>query len=196
MFNNIDPGINPYHAGYLYQLHSSLFFLINFSDSSEFQVFTSRMENNVDPDQLASEKPADLDLQCFQNGLYPGEAGIIRNQFIIDQFSLTCWDMLHYMEHQKHDNPKQQDACLVLRSIRSSRMLALMYSDQSEAAACLSCIQIRSSRMLVLYSDQNSYKFGLLFFLFVLNISFFLPFLTFFFFLFIYFFNCFCRYAK
>ena len=28
----------------------------------------------MDPDQLASEKPADLDLQCFQNSLYPGEA--------------------------------------------------------------------------------------------------------------------------
>ena len=25
------------------------------------------VENNVDPDQLASEKPADLDLHCFQN---------------------------------------------------------------------------------------------------------------------------------
>ena len=26
-----------------------------------------RLENNVDPDQLASEKPADLDLHCFRN---------------------------------------------------------------------------------------------------------------------------------
>ena len=26
--------------------------------------------NIVDPDQLASEKPADLDLQCFQNRIY------------------------------------------------------------------------------------------------------------------------------
>ena len=25
------------------------------------------VENHVDPDQLASHKPADLDLQCFQN---------------------------------------------------------------------------------------------------------------------------------
>ena len=30
--------------------------------------FTSR----VDPDQLASQKPADLDLHCFQNRIYPG----------------------------------------------------------------------------------------------------------------------------
>ena len=27
--------------------------------------------NIVDPDQLASEKPADLDLHCFQNRIYP-----------------------------------------------------------------------------------------------------------------------------
>ena len=26
------------------------------------------------PDQLASQKPADLDLQCFQNRIYGGEA--------------------------------------------------------------------------------------------------------------------------
>ena len=32
----------------------------------------SRLENSVDPDQLASEKPADLDLHCFQNRIYLG----------------------------------------------------------------------------------------------------------------------------
>ena len=32
---------------------------------------TSRLEKSVDSDQLASEKPADLDLDCFQNRLYP-----------------------------------------------------------------------------------------------------------------------------
>ena len=26
----------------------------------------------MDPDQLASEKPADLDLHCFQTRIYPG----------------------------------------------------------------------------------------------------------------------------
>ena len=26
------------------------------------------MENSADPDQLASEKPADLDLHCFKTG--------------------------------------------------------------------------------------------------------------------------------
>ena len=29
-----------------------------------------RVENNVDPDQLASEKPADQDLHCFKNRIY------------------------------------------------------------------------------------------------------------------------------
>ena len=28
------------------------------------------MENSVDPDQLASEKPVDLDLHCFENRKY------------------------------------------------------------------------------------------------------------------------------
>ena len=35
---------------------------------------SSCFENTVDPDQLASEKPADLDSQCFQNGIYLGSA--------------------------------------------------------------------------------------------------------------------------
>ena len=30
-------------------------------------VFTKEVKNSVDPDQLASKKPADLDLHCFQN---------------------------------------------------------------------------------------------------------------------------------
>ena len=28
----------------------------------------------MDPDQLAFKKPADLDLHCFENMLYPGSA--------------------------------------------------------------------------------------------------------------------------
>ena len=28
----------------------------------------------MDPDQLASEKPADQDLHCYQNGIYAGSA--------------------------------------------------------------------------------------------------------------------------
>ena len=45
---------------------------INLQDTSNgvlacTNVFTSRMENIKDPDQLAFEKPADLDLHCFKN---------------------------------------------------------------------------------------------------------------------------------
>ena len=36
--------------------------------------FTSRMEHTVDPDQLASQKPADMDLHCFKSKTYPGLA--------------------------------------------------------------------------------------------------------------------------
>ena len=37
-------------------------------------VLTSKMENSVDPDQLAFQKPADLYLYCFQNKIYLGSA--------------------------------------------------------------------------------------------------------------------------
>ena len=37
-------------------------------------VSTSRVENSVDPDQLASQKPADLNLHCFQNRISLGTA--------------------------------------------------------------------------------------------------------------------------
>ena len=40
---------------------------IYIQDNSYKHLSTSRLENNVDPDQLASEKPADHDLHCFQN---------------------------------------------------------------------------------------------------------------------------------
>ena len=43
-----------------------LFNLIYLQDSRYKHVFT-RVENRVEHDQLASEKPADLDLHCFQN---------------------------------------------------------------------------------------------------------------------------------
>ena len=35
-------------------------------------IIPSIVENSVEPDQLASEKPADLGLDCFQNRIYPG----------------------------------------------------------------------------------------------------------------------------
>ena len=34
----------------------------------------SIVENSVDPDQLASQKPVDQDKHCFQKGIYPGLA--------------------------------------------------------------------------------------------------------------------------
>ena len=37
--------------------------------------YTSKIENIVDPDQLALEKLVDLDLHCFQNRINPGSAG-------------------------------------------------------------------------------------------------------------------------
>ena len=37
------------------------------SCSSYKPVFTSKYEDSVDPDQLASLKPADLDQHCFQD---------------------------------------------------------------------------------------------------------------------------------
>ena len=33
------------------------------------------MEKSADPDQLASEKPADQDLHCFLKRIYPGSPG-------------------------------------------------------------------------------------------------------------------------
>ena len=59
--------LNPYHADCFNVLHSSP---IDLQEYSYYQLFTSRAENSVDPDQLASQKPADLDLHCFKNVVY------------------------------------------------------------------------------------------------------------------------------
>ena len=53
---------------------SPQFFTFNLQDSSYKHLFTRRAENSVDPDQLASEKPADLDPHFFQNRIYPDSA--------------------------------------------------------------------------------------------------------------------------
>ena len=58
----------PYNAAYCSVLHSpSSFFPINMQDCRYMYqyIFTSKMVNSVHPDQLASEKPADLDAHCF-----------------------------------------------------------------------------------------------------------------------------------
>ena len=52
-----------YHVPY-----SSIFIQLTHKIPVNNLFFTSRMENSVGPDQLASlEKPADQDLHCFQN---------------------------------------------------------------------------------------------------------------------------------
>ena len=53
--------LNPYPAEYHYLLHTSA----NLQHSSHKNVFASKAENSVKPDQLASEQPADLDLDCL-----------------------------------------------------------------------------------------------------------------------------------
>ena len=44
-----------------------IFLLKNYDNLKYFPFQSKDMENSVDPDQLASEKPADLDLHCYQN---------------------------------------------------------------------------------------------------------------------------------
>ena len=47
------------------------FLSIYLQNSSYKHVFTSRVGSSVDPDQLAFQKPDDLDLQCFHTKIYP-----------------------------------------------------------------------------------------------------------------------------
>ena len=39
------------------------------------------MQNSEEPDQLASVKPADLDLHCMQNQIYPALALVRNNEY-------------------------------------------------------------------------------------------------------------------
>ena len=60
---------------FFYVLHSSpIFIMLICRTFSNKHAFISSVEKSVDPDQLASEKPADLDLHCFQNRIYRGSA--------------------------------------------------------------------------------------------------------------------------
>ena len=79
----LDPGsynFDPCHAEYFYVLHSSPIFILQHSSCKH--VFSNRVENTVDPDQMAiSQKPTDLDLQWFQrwiNTISTGQ-GLIKN---------------------------------------------------------------------------------------------------------------------
>ena len=47
------------------------FYFLNLQDSSYYYEFTSILQNSADLEQLASKKPPDLDLLCFQNRIYP-----------------------------------------------------------------------------------------------------------------------------
>ena len=57
--------------------YTCLFFFIQLTGMIQLHIFTSSEENSVNPDQLASEKPADLDPHCFLNTcrIYLGSAG-------------------------------------------------------------------------------------------------------------------------
>ena len=48
----------------------TILYSIDLQNSSYQSVFTIKVENSVDPDQLASQKPADQYLHCFQNKIY------------------------------------------------------------------------------------------------------------------------------
>ena len=43
-------------------------------DSDYYAAYTSRVDNSVDPVQLASKKPADQEPRCFRNRIFPGAA--------------------------------------------------------------------------------------------------------------------------
>ena len=61
----------PLSCWIIYVLHSSPFFIkLTYPTSLQDFNFYKQLENSVDPDQLASEKPADLDLHGFQNRIY------------------------------------------------------------------------------------------------------------------------------
>ena len=59
----------PYHARYFMYYTPPQIFL---QASSYSHVFTCQAENSILPDQLASQKAADLYLHYFQNRIYPG----------------------------------------------------------------------------------------------------------------------------
>ena len=46
------------------------------------QIFVSSCENCIDPDQLASKKPADQDPHCFLLGLYMTITGKLQDSYV------------------------------------------------------------------------------------------------------------------
>ena len=59
---------NSNQAEHFYVQHSSQFF-IQLTYNSSYKYAITKMKNSVDLDQLASEKPADLELHCFQTSI-------------------------------------------------------------------------------------------------------------------------------
>ena len=67
--------VNPCHAKYfMYYIHSNIH-LVNMQQFSCKHILSIRVENSVDPDQMASSRPADLDIYCFQKRINQGLAG-------------------------------------------------------------------------------------------------------------------------
>ena len=58
--------------------------------------YICRVSNSVDPDQLASQKPADLDLHCFKNRIYPSyEHGNVFRHYCFCVFQLANFTTLN-----------------------------------------------------------------------------------------------------
>ena len=69
------PNFHSCPAEHYNMLHSSPIFNYMCCIVSGFTVDLEAEWKTVDPDQMASEKLADLDLHCFQNRTYPSSAG-------------------------------------------------------------------------------------------------------------------------
>ena len=66
--------INPYHDGYFIHYTPSQFLSNWIAGFQSLACICKQVENSVFPDQLASEKPADLDLHWFKYRKYQGLA--------------------------------------------------------------------------------------------------------------------------
>ena len=79
---------------FMYYTSQEFLSFTNSLDNSYKHAFTRRVKNCVNPNQLASEKPADLYVHCFQNRIYLGSAwqGIILALYIVpESVNLLGW---------------------------------------------------------------------------------------------------------
>ena len=90
----------PFHTGLTVYTALLNFYPVNLQHSSCKHVFSIRVENSVDPDQMAfrwlCQKPSDLDLQCFQKRINPGSAG---QGLIIKSIFSHCYEHFLYQLH-------------------------------------------------------------------------------------------------